>query len=92
MDNDEPNARGYTDCGTFLGGETCSPGQYCSEPEWSECSLGCLSDVNCASNQYCAKSSPHEQVGVCHNVRTSSHGMSVDAGGPSADVGGADAR
>ena len=60
--------RGYTRCGNFLGGEECSPGQYCADPQWSECALGCLSDVNCASNQYCFKR-PSQQVGVCENVR-----------------------
>ncbi len=85
---DEPGAgrgsdvRGYTDCGTFFGGETCQPGQYCVDPSWSECANGCLSDVNCASNQMCFKDSGR-QVGVCENVRSSVHALT---GGPDAGL------
>ncbi len=79
--DDDPTERGYTECGSFLGGETCSPGQYCEDPSWSECALGCLSDVNCASNQYCAKTGSQEAVGVCQNIRTTvTPALSTDAG------------
>lgn len=85
-DDDTANIRGYTECGDFLGGATCSPGQYCSDPGFSECALGCLSDVNCASNQMCFKAGS-AQVGVCENVTSSVATRSL-----SADVGvGADA-
>ena len=55
MDDADSRVRGYTECGSFMGGESCSPGQYCSDPQFSQCDLGCLSDVNCASNQTCVE-------------------------------------
>ena len=79
--DDDTDIRGYTDCGSFLGGESCAPGQYCEDATFSECANGCLSDVNCASNQYCYKSGAH-QVGVCENSRTTTYaqGLSADVG------------
>lgn len=89
MDDDSgPRVRGYTECGDFLGGATCSPGQYCADPGFSECALGCLSDVNCASNQACVKAG-NAQIGVCENVVSS---VATSARALYADVGvGADA-
>lgn len=90
-DDDSPHVRGYTECGTFLGGATCSPGQHCSDPGFSECANGCLSDVNCASNQACFKS-PGQQVGVCENVTSSVVGRALGAdAGVGADASGGDA-
>jgi len=60
-------ARGFTDCGDMaFNGQTCQPGQYCSEPDFGQCSNGCLSDVNCADNQVCDLSSG--SPGVCMNT------------------------
>jgi hypothetical protein len=80
MDDDTQDP-GYTDCGSFLGGGSCAPGQYCTDSTFSECAIGCLSDVNCASNQYCYKSSDY-QVGICENSRAT-----IYAQGLQADVG-----
>ncbi len=78
--DDETDIRGYTECGSFLGGESCSPGQYCEDPTFSECDNGCLSDVNCASNQYCYKTGG-QNVGICENTRSSYQALgSADAG------------
>ena len=77
---DDVAVRGYTECGRFLGGEKCAPGQYCADPTFSECANGCLSDVNCASNQYCYKTAG-QNVGICENTRTTAYGLGgVDAG------------
>lgn len=70
--DEEPNTyagiRGYTDCGDFLGDEVlCAPGQFCLDWSFSECEIGCLSDVNCASNQYCHLD-PREDIGTCLNA------------------------
>ena len=83
MDDDDSRVRGYTECGSFMGGESCSPGQYCSDPQFSQCDLGCLSDVNCASNQTCVKGG--NQVGVCENVAVVRHGLTAD--GADSDAG-----
>jgi hypothetical protein len=74
LDDDSNSIRGYTECGSFLGGESCAPGQYCSDATFSECANGCLSDVNCASNQYCYKTS-NQHVGICENTRTTAYGL-----------------
>jgi len=92
MDDAGPTSRGYTDCGNFMGPKQCSPGQFCSDATFSECTLGCLSDVNCASNQECIKNGT--QLGVCENVVMSTravHLRAADAGsaaGTRADVAG----
>ncbi len=61
--------RGYTDCGTVQ----CAPGQYCSDSRFSECTDGCLSDLNCDSAQQCIKAS-NENEGTCQT------GAKLDAG------------
>ncbi len=48
-DNGGEGDAGYTNCGS----ERCSPGQYCSDPTLRDCTKGCLSNENCASDQYC---------------------------------------
>ena len=62
---------GYTPCGDFLADHgtqnRCQPGQFCSDATFSSCSLGCLSDTNCSSDQVCLKDSVN-QVGVCQNA------------------------
>lgn len=52
-------------------GETqwCQPGQYCADQTFSDCVNGCLSDVNCASNQYC-EVDRRTGEGICLNART----------------------
>lgn len=62
-----PTIRGFTACGDYVG-ETqyCQPGQFCENALWNRCEIGCLSDVNCASNQECVITSPNEP-GFCRN-------------------------
>ncbi len=59
---------GFTECGDFLADfdelNYCQPGQYCEDPTFSECREGCLSDVNCAQEQRCIKSTG-QNLGVC---------------------------
>lgn len=93
--DDEPTAtaaRGYTYCGEFANEEVwCHPGQYCDDPVFTECRIGCLSDVNCASNQFCDITAPNEP-GTCRNNATIEHGLTADTGlGGDAGIGGADA-
>ncbi len=58
---------GITDCGNFPDGpKQCQAGQYCSDEGFSECSNGCLSNNNCASDQTCQKPGS-EDVGICEN-------------------------
>lgn len=63
-----PTIRGFTACGDYVG-ETqyCQPGQFCENALWNRCEIGCLSDVNCASNQACIITSPNEP-GYCQNL------------------------
>jgi hypothetical protein len=53
-DSGECNASntGFTECGSFNTDE-CQPGQYCGDATYGDCYVGCTSDVNCASNQFC---------------------------------------
>ncbi len=53
---------GYTECGTIK----CSPGQFCDDPRFSACLNGCLSNVNCASDQECKKAAGNTD-GSCVN-------------------------
>lgn len=62
---------GVTDCGE---GAKCQAGQYCADPRFSECSVGCLSNTNCAADQKCV--SVGDGVGKC----------SLDATTPPADM------
>lgn len=73
-----PQVRGYTACGDFMGDNVyCAPGQYCAESTWSECDIGCLSDVNCASNQTCVIIRPLEP-GYCENLRIVPRSLASD--------------
>jgi hypothetical protein len=81
-DDDRLHIRGYTSCGDFAGDDAvCQPGQFCADEMWSECEIGCLSDVNCASNQICILTRPRE-AGYCENIRSVSSRLSEapDAG------------
>ena len=58
---------------------TCQPGQYCYNSYFARCEPGCLSDLNCASEQLCVKD-PGKNVGTCQrgsrdqaNAQTSSN-------------------
>lgn len=53
---------GFTECNAGL--TECQPGQFC-DSEMLSCSVGCTSDVNCASNQFCNLESG--SPGVCEN-------------------------
>lgn len=65
------DARGFTNCGYRYGEDTiCQPGQFCEDPTFGDCDIGCLSDVNCASNQECVVTVPGEP-GYCRNVTSS---------------------
>ncbi len=77
----QADIRGFTYCGQgFDGAVYCSPGQYCKQQEWNECEAGCLSDVNCASNQYCDLPSGNG-TGTCVNAYHSTVGaLEADAG------------
>ncbi len=67
-DASTPASNGVTACGNFGGSpKQCIAGQYCSDQTLSTCDLGCLSDVNCASNQQCDKTGAGGQIGGCHN-------------------------
>ncbi len=70
LDDDEmPRIRGYTSCGDFMSDDVwCQPGQFCADSTFSDCDIGCLSDVNCASNQVCVITDPREP-GYCENIR-----------------------
>lgn len=69
-DDDRLHIRGYTSCGDFAGDDkVCQPGQFCADEMWSECEIGCLSDVNCASNQVCVLTRTREP-GYCENIRS----------------------
>ena len=52
---------GVTECGTAV---SCQAGQYCSDPRFAECSVGCLSNNNCAGDQTCV-TVPGSSVGSC---------------------------
>ena len=71
---------GETECGTSVEGMPvyCSAGQYCATAFINECSLGCLSDENCAANQECIKPSG-QNVGVCEEVDPCAN-VNCDAG------------
>ena len=60
--------QGFTHCGDFPDGKgkTCQPGQYCSDEGFSTCRTGCLSNINCASDQACQKKS--SSIGSCQNT------------------------
>lgn len=63
---------GFTACNGA--GNDCQPGQYC---QGVECTVGCLSDVNCACNQVCDTA-----ASVCKNVGgTSGPSTSATTGG-----------
>ena len=66
VERDDSN-RGYTSCGSGSSKVECHPNQYCADTRWGECELGCLSDDNCASNQFCDKLAG-EHVGSCLNL------------------------
>lgn len=85
--------RGYTYCGEFTFEEVwCSPGQYCEDTTFSECGFGCLSDVNCASNQFCDVPGQGE-LGTCRNAFHSTVGALESDAGLGADAGwGGDAE
>jgi len=72
---------GFTACGDYPDNQpkTCQPGQYCSDEKFSDCSTGCLSNVNCASDQTCVKAAGQDE-GTCQNNSTSttSTGMTTD--------------
>ena len=58
---------GTTTCGDFPDGpKSCQAGQYCLDQTFSRCESGCLSDMNCASNQTCQKATG-ETTGSCQN-------------------------
>jgi hypothetical protein len=69
MMDDRNHIDGYTKCGRFGGQQNfCQPGQYCGSEKFSTCYNGCLSDVNCASTEFCAKTSASQQVGNCMRI------------------------
>ncbi|MFT4705003.1 MAG: hypothetical protein ACI81R_002711 [Bradymonadia bacterium] len=89
MDDDNPHAgvRGFTYCGEdFADDVYCSPGQWCENQTFNDCEIGCLSDVNCASNQACMIDTPG-QPGTCANLYNSSRGLESADAGASVDVG-----
>ncbi|MGQ0508399.1 MAG: hypothetical protein ACT4TC_24125 [Myxococcaceae bacterium] len=57
--------QGLSVCGNF--GDICQPGQYCSDPRFSRCTNGCLSDVHCGCGQRCIKDQGVDQ-GSCQAV------------------------
>jgi len=60
---DSSNLRsGVTVCGSAA--VTCQAGQYCSDARFAECSVGCLSNDNCASDQTCV-AAVGSSVGSC---------------------------
>jgi hypothetical protein len=72
------SVQGITACGDFGGSpKKCQPGQYCKDESLSMCENGCLSNVNCASDQYCDKSTGMT-VGNCENSQQQSQ---PDGGG-----------
>ena len=56
--------RGFVSCGEGYNEITCHPGQYCANPDYGRCAKGCLSDLNCGSEQICDKL-PGENLGTC---------------------------
>ena len=60
--------QGFTHCGDFPDGKskTCQPGQYCYDEGFSSCHSGCLSNINCASDQKCSKGSSN--TGTCQSI------------------------
>lgn len=71
-------ADGSTQCGMDGVSQTCAAGQYCSDPRFTECSLGCLSNTNCAGDQTCVVASG-QSVGECQNNETTPGGPAEDA-------------
>jgi hypothetical protein len=59
---------GYTECGDFFAPDgdvnTCQPGSFCTNPTFSTCSPGCLSDQNCSGEQLCVKDAGRNR-GTC---------------------------
>lgn len=62
--NSQPPQQGFTECGSIK----CQPGQYCYDPNLDDCRSGCLSNINCASDQTCEKGVA--KVGNCKNKTT----------------------
>ncbi len=59
---------GFTACGNFPAGPvTCQPGQYCEDAIFSNCESGCLSNLNCTTDQTCVKASG-QNVGTCQGT------------------------
>lgn len=56
---------------TNCGGVSCQAGQYCADDRFGRCENGCLSDGNCADNQFCDKTQHpdpfDDNVGSCEN-------------------------
>jgi hypothetical protein len=71
---------GFTECN--FGMEECQPGQYCNA-EMLTCSVGCTSDVNCASNQFCNLDSG--SPGTCENCVVQEQETSTSGGSSCAD-------
>jgi hypothetical protein len=65
---------GDTECGT----EPCHAGAYC-DAEYYDCVPGCLSDNNCAENQYCVFCGS-DPVGVCRPCDQSSASVCGSSG------------
>jgi len=63
---------GITACGNFPDQQpkSCQAGQYCADEGFSECLNGCLSNVNCTSDQSCIKEAG-QNVGTCQTVQGS---------------------
>lgn len=64
--------QGFTTCNGA--GNDCQPGQYCQD---IQCTVGCLSDVNCACNQVCDTT-----ASVCKNVQTTTGPSTSASSGP----------
>lgn len=72
--------QGFTSCGNFpdMVAKSCQPGQYCADAAFSECKAGCLSNVNCASDQTCQKAAG-ETTGACQNNATTTSSSSASS-------------
>jgi len=75
--NSTSTSDGTTQCGADFT-ETCAAGQYCSDPTFSRCSNGCLSNANCAGDQTCSIPSG-QSVGACQNNQTTPDGPTEQA-------------
>ncbi len=76
---------GLSSCTASANGE-CQAGQYCNSEQLT-CSDGCLSDNNCAGNQYCDLTAG---TGTCRNCTLQE--PTVNPGGSACDDGGAKVR